>query len=285
MVDAGREDSVAAYAGLDRQASCVSRAEVDGVHLVTDVDPVAVTDAVGQAAESHVGLLAKDVVAHLVMDVEDPLGMDVAVRRVGVDLLVIDAEDVEVRLVDVEDHLDREHRCPVANGVRFEHEDFRDHHVNRLDGVVDRLACAVGHQVLREGQLEDDRQLVKDADHSAMNEAHLDADRLAAVTYAGHHLETDAMGRLVQSVVQFGMDVVRLVDVLAVTGVVGVHAEAVARVTGRAVRVECETVVDMDYAAIVKKLGLAKADPLDWGPVVVALGCSEATATPFYFSV
>lgn len=50
-----------------------------------------------------------------------------------------------------------------------EHVDFRNHRVNHLDGVADRPACAVGHEVRREGQLEDDHRF-------AMNVALLDAD-------------------------------------------------------------------------------------------------------------
>lgn len=262
VVDAGREDFGVAYAGQDLQVSCVNRAVVvDGVQLVTDVDPVAVTDAVARAVGDHVVPLAMDVVVLL--------AMGVVARRVGVEHLVIDAEDVEVRLVDVVD----------------QHEDFRDHRVKRFDGVADRLACVVGHQVPREGQLEDDYQLGMDAVHFVMNVAHLDADRLAAVTYADHHLERDAMGRLVQSVVQFVMDAVRSVGVLVVTGVVVVRAEAVAHAMDRAVRVVCEFVAGKDCAAIVRMFGSTMADPLGWVPVVVALGCSEATATPFYFSV
>lgn len=292
VVDAGREDFVAAYAGQDLQVPCVNLAEADGVHLETDVGPVAATDAVGRAVANHVVPLAMGVEAHLEKDVVVLLEMDVVVlletdaaaHRVGVDHLVIDAEDVEVRLVDAVDHLGHEQRCPAANGVRFEHADCRDHRANHLDGVADRPACVVGHQVRREGQLADDHQLVMDADHSAMNVALLDADRLAAVTYAGHHLVTDAMGRLVQSEVQFVMDAVRLPDVLVVTDVVVVHVEAVAHAMDRAVRVEC-AVVDTDYAVIVRMLGSAMAVPLGWVPVAVALGCSVATATPSYFSV
>lgn len=284
VVDAGREDFVVAYAGLGLLVSCESREEVDGVHLVTDVDLVVVRDAVGRAAAIHVALLAMDVAVLLAMDVVAHLEMDVAVHRADVDHLVIDAEDVVVHLVDAVDHLGRRvHRCPAADVVRFEHVDRREHHVKSLDGVVDRPAYVAGHQVPREAQLEDDRQLVMGVVHSA-NVGHLDADRLAAVTYADRHLAWDARRRLVQSVVQFAMDVVRQVDVLVVTDVVVVHVEVVAHATDRAVRV-CETVADMDYAAIVMRLGSKMVDPLGWVPVAVALGCSEATATPFYFSV